>query len=69
MLKICLARNATFWKLPLVVAPPNKRIFTSNKGLDNLMNIDNYLMTSAQKDSSKDVPTPNILPPFSSSST
>jgi hypothetical protein len=51
-----------------VVAPPNKRIFTCNKILDNLMNKDNYLMTSAQKDSSKDVPTPNMLPSFSSSS-
>jgi hypothetical protein len=30
--------------------------------MDNLSNKDNYLVINAQKDSSKDVPTPNMLP-------
>jgi hypothetical protein len=38
------------------------------RGMDNLLNKDNYLVISAQKDSSKDVATLNMLTSYLSSS-
>jgi hypothetical protein len=66
MPKKCLARNATFGNWPSWLCY-QRRSLNVEEGMDNLLNKDNSPMTSAQEDSSKDVPTPNMLP-FSSRS-
>ncbi len=67
MPRICLAKNVTCRNWPLWLCQQIKGFSHVVEGMDNLFNKNNYLMTSTWKDS-KDVPTPNMLPSSSSSS-
>jgi hypothetical protein len=67
MPRICLAKNATSRNWPLWLCHQIKGFPHVVEGMDNLFNKNNSLVTSTLKDS-KDVPTPKMLPPFSSSS-
>jgi hypothetical protein len=68
MQRICLAINATFENYPSWLQHQARGSSYVVGGMDNLLNKDNVLVTNAWEDSSKDAPTPKVLPSSSSSS-
>jgi hypothetical protein len=68
MPRICLAKNTIFENYPSWLYHQARGSSHVARGMDNLLSKDNHLVTSALKDSSKDVPTPHMLPSVLNSS-